>query len=99
SDGAAEPWPLLDKLEIRRGRIEAPDQDQRNDESNHRRPERHPTRVARTGFVLGQESDEQRPAERKKQQEERNRQAGHQCGPANMNQVIAAATPISMAKA
>ena len=55
-DGAAEPGPLFQELEIGRARIEAPDQDQRDREGDQRRPQRDPARVAHAGFVVAQEA-------------------------------------------
>ncbi len=49
--------------------------------------------------IVAQEGDEQRAGERQEGDDGEDRPARHQCGPANMNQVISAATPISMAKA
>ena len=99
-DGAAEPRPLFQELEIGRSRIEAPDQDQRDRKRDQRGPERHPAGVARAVFIVAQEGDEERAGDRQEGDDGEDRPAGHQCGPpANMNQVTNAATPISMAKA
>ena len=51
------------------------------------------------GFVLLQKGDEDRADDRQESDDGKDRPARHQCGPANMNQVMKAATPISMAKA
>ena len=52
---AAEPGLLLDELEFRRARIEAPHQDQRHREGDERGPERDPARIARAGLVVLQQ--------------------------------------------
>ena len=49
--------------------------------------------------VVAQEGDEQRAGERQEGDDGEDRPARHPCAPANMNQVMNAATPISMAKA
>ena len=46
-----------------------------------------------------QQRDEQRAGQRQERDDGEDGPARHQCVPANMNQVIGAATPISMAKA
>ena len=100
-DGAAEPGLLLDELEFGRGGIEAPDQDERDREGDQRGPERDPARIALSGFaVAAHQHDEQRADERQEGGDGEDRPAHHQpTPPANMNQVMSAATPISMAKA
>ena len=55
-DRAAEPRPLFEELEVGRGRIEAPDQEQRDREGDERRPQRDPAGVARAGFVVAEEA-------------------------------------------
>ena len=98
---AAEPGALLDELELGRAGVEAPDQDQRHREGDERGPERDPAGVALAGLVVAaQHQDEQRADQRQEGGDGEDRPARHQCAPpANMNQVISAATPISMAKA
>ena len=98
-DGAAEPRPPFQELEIGRTWIETPDQDQRNREGEQCGPQRHPARVAQARLVVAQEGDEQRAGDRQEGDDGKDRPARHQCTPANMNQVTKAATPISMAKA
>ena len=98
-DGAAEPRPLFQELEFGRARIEAPEQDQRDRKGDERRPQRDPARVAHARFVLVEERDEQRAGERQEGDDGEDRPARHPCAPENMNQVMKAATPISMAKA
>jgi hypothetical protein len=98
-DGAAEPGAPLDELEVGRGGIEAPDENERDREGDEGGPQRDPPRIARAGLVLTQQGDEQRPGERQEGHDREDRPARHQWPPANMNQVMKAATPISMAKA
>ena len=78
-DGAAEPGALLDELEVGRGGIEAPDQNERDREGDQRGPQRDPARVARAGLVLAQQGDEQRAGERQEGDDGEDRPARHQC--------------------
>ncbi len=101
TDRAAEPGRLFLELEIRRGRIESPDQDQRHREGDQRRPQRRPARVAGDDIVLApQRGDDQGTDQRQHRDDEQDRPARHGCNPPrSMNQVTRAATPISMANA
>ena len=100
-DRAGEPRPPLDELEFRRAGIEAPDQHQRDREGDQRRPQRDPARIALLGLaVAAQHHDEQRAGERQEGRDGKDRPAQHQPAPARtMNQVMSAATPISIANA
>src|SRR5262249_54568030 len=102
ADRTAEPVMPLLELEFGRGGIEAPDQDERDREGDQRRIERHPARVAALGHAIAaHQYDEQRTDQRQHQDDKDDRPAHHHPAPPNltMNQVISAATPISMAKA
>ena len=98
---AGEPGVLLDELEFRRARIEAPHQIERDDEGDQRGRERHPAGVAGARFVRAQHGDEQHADERQEGGDGQHGPGRHQCTPLpeNMNQVMKAAAPISMAKA
>jgi hypothetical protein len=99
SDGAAEPGPLFQELEFRRARIEPPQQDQRDRKGRQRSPQCDPARIVHARLVLVEERDKQRARERQEGNDGEDRPARHPCAPENMNQVMKAATPISMAKA
>ena len=70
-------------------------------EGDERGPERDPARVALDGIRSSPRSttDEQRADQRQEGDDGEDGPARHQRTPANMNQVISAAAPISMAKA
>ena len=63
--GDAQPLLLFDELEFRRGRIEAPDHQQRDGERDQRGPQRHPARgAARQRLVAAHQHDEEHPDQR-----------------------------------
>ena len=101
SDRADEPRPFLDELELGRRGVEAIEQDQRDREGDQRGPQRDPAGVAFLRLVVAaHHHDEQRADERQEYGDGEDRPAHRQpVRAANMNQVMSAATPISMAKA
>ncbi len=100
---AAEPGDLLDELELRRAGVEPRQQDERHREGDDGRPQRDPAGVAPGRLVLAaQHQNEEDARNRQEGRDGEDRPARHQCTPPcveNMNQVISAAAPSSMAKA
>ena len=66
-DAAGEPRRLLDELEIRLRRVEAPDQDQRHREGDQRGPQRDPARIAAGGFVVAAADIDQQRADQRQE--------------------------------
>ena len=100
-DGAREPRPLLHELELCRGGIEAVEQDERDRKRDQGGPQRDPARVAFLRLAVAvHQHDEQRTDQRQERRDGEDRPTHrHPARAPNMNQVISAATPISMAKA
>ena len=100
-DPGRKPRCLLDELEIRVRRIEAPDQDQRYREGDQCSPQRNPARISPCRFILAPaDIDDQRADDRQECNDEENGPGCHHWPPKpNMNQVINPATPINIAKA
>ena len=100
-DGCAEPGLPLHELKLRRTRVEAVEQDQRNGEGDERRPQRYPARIAPLGLAVAAHGNDEQGADNGQEGRDGQDRPAHAqpTRPPNMNHVMKAATPISMAKA